>query len=206
MRATHDPVRYEATMASPALMALVVRGPPGIGKSTVLRAIWERRIESGETCAFANLDDGERWTATVPARERYGDLLGRNEPVLLVELCNGEPNYGREDHTERGPNRNPREWVDLLRVEREVKLVRLHATWATCEQRLQTPPRSMNPHPVHKWTHDIIENDVWKFAATAGLEEHHVDAGTMDKEHLLEALWSLLPPVPPTEVNQSSGG
>ncbi|HEX4609049.1 MAG TPA: hypothetical protein VH092_12655, partial [Urbifossiella sp.] len=75
---------------APVLKAIILRGPPGVGKTTVRELL---RSHLGRTARHINLDEywgkGE-WRYSQPDF-RYADLQLATEPVLLVELGWGEP-------------------------------------------------------------------------------------------------------------------
>ncbi len=96
--------------------AVVLRGRTGVGKTETRRQL--ERMLNDDTSSVV-LDHGwgrgeKRANGTTPF-ERYSDLLGRPENLLLVELGWGEVASTR-----------PKEWIDLLRSDgRHVLLFRL---------------------------------------------------------------------------------
>jgi hypothetical protein len=161
------------------LRALILRGPPGVGKTTLIGSLIEARRAQGETCARAHLDDGwgageVRRTPGAPVEQRYPDLVNRPEDLLVVDLCLAEPDFAQTD--EPGANRRPREWVDLLRAERDpIVLVRLRAPWwPICHHRVQQREGRIGWN--HPWAHAVLNEDAWRFADTVGLNEHLIDA------------------------------
>src|SRR5579883_850664 len=100
--------------------ALIFRGPPGAGKTTLVDSLLAERRAHGEPCAYVHMDEGWgaaefRRTPGAPAESRYRDLVARPEPLLVIDLCLAEPDFAQT--AERGASRNPREWVTLLQHE-----------------------------------------------------------------------------------------
>lgn len=98
------------TRATPQI-AIILRGPPGVGKSTITKRITDRFGPS--ECRVVNLDAdwgvGE-WRYSQQLR-RYEDLSAATERILLVELAGGEP----PDWSFPGATRGANEWVQVLR-------------------------------------------------------------------------------------------
>jgi hypothetical protein len=80
----------EAVSTGPVRKAVILRGPPGVGKSAVCTVL---RGHLGPSGRHVNLDAywgrGE-WRYAQP-EFRYADLQLAAEPVLVVELAWGEP-------------------------------------------------------------------------------------------------------------------
>jgi hypothetical protein len=94
------------TTPKPRRVAIIVRGSPGSGKSTIVGHLLRHYVGS----VFANLDNGwvmGEWRAN-GGDGRYADLRDPSD-ILLVELAYGEPT-----HEGLGATRNPREWIDIL--------------------------------------------------------------------------------------------
>jgi hypothetical protein len=116
-------------------VAIVLRGPPCGGKTTVLRFLRARL----PTSASVSLDDGWSKGERRFGADRYGDLRAKGDP-LLVELGFGEP----EGLSFPGATRNPREWVDILMAEgRAVFLFLLKPPLAELDRRIQA---DRSPH------------------------------------------------------------
>jgi hypothetical protein len=114
------------------LKAIILRGPPGVGKSAV-REVLQRQL--GKSARHINLDafwgKGE-WRYSLP-EFRYADLQLATEPVLLVELAWGEP----EGLSFPGATKGANEWVEILRkVKREIFPFLLTAEWEDILKRL----------------------------------------------------------------------
>ena len=105
--------------------AIILRGPPGVGKSAV-RNLLQGHL--GASTRFINLDaywGKNEWRYAQP-NFRYADLQLATEPVLLVELAWGEP----EGLSFPGATRGANEWVEILRkVKREIFPFLLTAEW-----------------------------------------------------------------------------
>lgn len=177
----------------PTPTALIVRGPPGSGKTTLVEAVLAKGRAQGVSCARVHLDDGwgpgevhRQRGATAAAR--YPCLVQRPESLLVVDLALGEPGFAQTD--ELGATRRPREWVALLQRQHDVVLVRLRAPWLVCQARIQA--RRQQVAWIHPWGHAVINDDAWRFAETAGLRETIVDAERPAADVLADVL-ALLP-------------
>ncbi|WP_020472183.1 nucleoside/nucleotide kinase family protein [Zavarzinella formosa] len=117
---------------SSALKAIILRGPPGVGKSTVRDLL---RSYLGRSARHIDLDaywgKGE-WRYSQPDF-RYADLQLATEPVLLVELAWGEPAGLAFPGATKGAN----EWVDILqKAKRVIYPFLLTADWNDILKRL----------------------------------------------------------------------
>jgi hypothetical protein len=91
-------------------IAIILRGPPAVGKSQVARAIQQRHCQSRRI----SLDDG--WGPPCSFRyqsgpARYQDLSQATEPILLIELGCGAP----VDLSFPGATQAAHEWISVLR-------------------------------------------------------------------------------------------
>ncbi|MCE9567026.1 MAG: hypothetical protein K8U57_33910 [Planctomycetes bacterium] len=119
-------------MSSTVRKAIILRGPPGVGKSVVRESL---RRELGPAARHINLDaywgKGE-WRYSQPDF-RYADLQLALEPVLLVEFAWGEP----EGLPFPGATRGADEWVNILQnAKREIFPFLLTAAWSDILKRL----------------------------------------------------------------------
>ncbi len=119
-------------MKTPVRKAIILRGPPGVGKSAVCRVLVRRY---GEAARHINLDSywgkGE-WRYAQPDF-RYADLQLAPEPVLIVELAWGEP----DGLPFPGATRGADQWMHLLQQAKRVVLpFYLTADWNAILQRL----------------------------------------------------------------------
>lgn len=115
-----------------AQKAIILRGPPGVGKSAVRNLL---REHLGNSARHINLDAywgrGE-WRYAHP-EFRYADLQLATEPVLVVELAWGEPDGLAFPGATRGAN----EWMGILRrANREIFPFFLTADWGDILKRL----------------------------------------------------------------------
>ena len=116
----------------PGRKAIILRGPPGVGKSAV-RELLQARL--GKAARHIDLDaywgTGE-WRYAQP-EFRYADLQLATEPVVVVELAWGEPDGLAFPGATRGAN----EWMEILRrAQREIFPFFLTAEWADILKRL----------------------------------------------------------------------
>jgi hypothetical protein len=126
------PTGEENVSRSPDRKAVILRGPPGVGKSAVCQLLRYHLQKSGR---HINLDaywgKGE-WRYAHP-EFRYADLQLAPEPVLVVELAWGEP----DGLAFPGATRGAGEWIGILqRAGREVVPFYLTATWGDILKRL----------------------------------------------------------------------
>lgn len=126
-------------------VAIVLRGPPGAGKSTVanvLQVIYPKncRVELDRYWGAGE----QRFAGTC----RYWDL--RNQPeVLIIELGFGEPHGDGFP----GATKNPREWVSVLENEgREIFFFLLDIQESESQKRVNSR-NDLNPEYV-KEAHD----------------------------------------------------
>lgn len=117
---------------APVPKAIILRGPPGVGKSAV-RDLLRRHF--GQTARAINLDaywDKDEWRYAQPDF-RYADLQLAREPVLLVELAWGEP----PGLSFPGATRGAKEWVEILqKANRKIFPFLLVADWYDILKRL----------------------------------------------------------------------
>jgi hypothetical protein len=117
---------------APVHKAIILRGPPGVGKSAVRDLL---RSHLGRTVRSINLDSywGKDEWRYAQADFRYADLQLSPEPVLLVELGWGEPAGLAFPGATRGAN----EWVDILhKANRKIYPFLLIAEWNDILKRL----------------------------------------------------------------------
>lgn len=118
--------------SSPVRKAIILRGPPGVGKSAVRKVL---QGHLGKSSRHIDLDSywgkGE-WRYAQP-EFRYADLQLAAEPVVLVELAWGEP----DGLDFPGATRGADEWMGILRwAGREIFPFFLTAKWADILKRL----------------------------------------------------------------------
>lgn len=131
----------------PVLKAIILRGPPGVGKSAIRNLL---RSQIGPAARSINLDaywGRDEWRYAQPDF-RYADLQLATEPVLLVELAWGEP----AGLAFPGATRGASEWVEILqKAKRKIYPFLLIASWNDILKRLMerhplTPVRERDPH------------------------------------------------------------
>ena len=117
---------------TPVFKAIILRGPPGVGKSAV-RSQLQRYL--GRAARHIDLDaywGKEEWRYAQPDF-RYADLQLATEPVLLVELAWGEP----AGLSFPGATRGAKEWVTILqKAKRQIFPFLLMAKWNDILDRL----------------------------------------------------------------------
>jgi len=111
-------------------LAIILRGPPATGKSTIAEAICASASTSGRSAKMVNLDHG--WSANErPAQNggpaRYPELVSCEEDVLVIELAQGEPCLIGVPG--EGATLNPSEWLNLIKPGRAVFSFLLWADW-----------------------------------------------------------------------------
>jgi hypothetical protein len=173
-------------------VAIILRGPPGAGKTAVAREL-RRRLQV--TNSFVILDNfwypGEQ---RFEGPARYSDLVDDCD-ALIVELGYGEP----EPENFAGATKNPGEWLHILEAAgREVFLFllwapidesllrkegRMNASYTregherydagnVCSQPVFLPrlPRTIS-EPLIRTDRQSIEQTIAQILATAGLSE-----------------------------------
>ena len=123
---------WGSTGRTPERKAIILRGPPGVGKSAVRKSL---QYHLGKSARHVDLDaywgEGE-WRYEQPAF-RYADLQLAPEPVVVVELAWGEP----DGLAFPGATRGADEWLGILqRDKREVFAFFLTAEWNDILKRL----------------------------------------------------------------------
>lgn len=161
-------------------LAIVVRGPVAVGKTTVG---WVLLSKLGQTSGIINLDKewgpGERRSRG--GSERYADLENREENILVLELAYGEPNLFRPNGSinldpSLGATRNAQEWVDILkRQRREVVSFMICDTWEHVQERLRS--RGQEPSATLRSLYDLYQTQEWtEFHTKAGIREMRIDS------------------------------
>jgi hypothetical protein len=117
---------------SAARKAVILRGPPGVGKSAVRKSLQYHLGKSGRHIDLdAHWGRGE-WRYAHP-EFRYADLQLAAEPVVVVELAWGEP----DGLAFPGATRGADEWMGILqRAGRELFPFFLTAQWGDILKRL----------------------------------------------------------------------
>jgi energy-coupling factor transporter ATP-binding protein EcfA2 len=151
--------------------ALVFRGETGVGKTTVRRAVEDLLSDNSSSVVLDHgWGSGEKRTVATTPFDRYSDLLGRPENLLLVEL-----GWGNQASTQ------PSEWVDLLRADGRHMLV----------FRLVGTSRAREPHEVGAHQKKLAGIN---FAKLSGIEE--VELANDEGNHSAVAKRILAQPCP----------
>jgi hypothetical protein len=155
-----------------AKKAIILRGPPAIGKSTIKDCLL-KKLALGEE-AFLNLDKGQ--ASQIPDRE--------SQEILILELAYGEDT---PPSTRYGLTRNPKQWVESIRSQgRDIQSFLVYAEWAKAQQRVRSKWREdgqaqacwkedeyvQNQRPYHEF---YTTEECGAFAANAGLSEQRLD-------------------------------
>src|SRR6266851_3143086 len=165
--------------------AIILRGPPAIGKSCVTRLLIAK-IPCGQS-KWIDLDDGwgKAQNKRYPSREgRYADLK-TPEDFLILELCCGEPG----DCSFSGATRNPREWVSILENERrEIRAFLLWTDLDTWRRRLLKKEKGGDPGAEQYYK--LFERDEWKnFPQVACVREEYIDTTMLTEEEVANRIW-----------------
>ncbi len=124
------------------LKAIILRGPPGVGKSAVRDLL---RSHLGQAARHINLEaywGKDEWRTAQPDF-RYADLQLSKEPILLVELAWGEP----AGLPFPGATTGATEWVEVLqKVKRKIFPFLLVAEWNDILKRLM----ARHGHHMHQ--------------------------------------------------------
>lgn len=117
---------------SPVRKAIILRGPPGVGKSAVRKSLQYRL---GNSARHIDLDaywGAGEWRYAQP-EFRYADLQLAKEPVVVVELAWGEP----DGLAFPGATRAADVWLGILQqAGRQVFPFFLSAQWSDILKRL----------------------------------------------------------------------
>ncbi len=165
-------------------IAVILRGPPAIGKSSVTRLLAQKMLPG--TTKQIDLDQGwgrdQNWRFSA-GPGRYADLKA-TEDLLVLELGCGEPCAGVA-----GATLNPREWVSILEAEgRQVHAFLLWTDYDTWQRRLlvKVPGGDPGAHEYYR----LFERQEWKdFPAKAGVREEPIDTSAIDEKGVAELIW-----------------
>ena len=158
-------------------LAIVIRGPPCSGKTTVCRTL-ARKFEG--ISAVVNLDDewwyGDRRHA---GTYRYVDLQ-TSAPVLIIELGLGEP----PDWRSPGATLNPEEWVTMIEADRRrVSFFHLTAPTHVLLERARKRGGDWS-RMIHARSDDYAHGDLCSPAAFFGRLRARYDEELIDTERL----------------------
>jgi shikimate kinase len=172
----------------PVPKAIILRGPPGVGKSAV-RKLLQRRL--GEWVRHIDLDaywGKDEWRYS-QAAFRYADLQLAPEPILVVEFAWGEPAGLAFPGATRGAN----EWMGLLRnAGREIYPFYLTAQWGDILNRL-------NERHGREGHHDVLaelgrasfhehKHYLFSYPEGLGITEHTIDTTGKDADSVAEVV------------------
>ncbi|OWK36746.1 hypothetical protein [Fimbriiglobus ruber] len=173
---------------SPVLKAIILRGPPGVGKSAVRKQLQAHLGKSGR---HINLDaywGKDEWRYAEP-EFRYADLQLAKEPVLVVELAWGEP----DGLTSPGATRGANEWMGILqKVKREIYPFFLTAEWKDILKRL-------TDRNGHEANHNVLaelgrasfyehKHPLFSYPELPGITERTIDTTGKTAEAVAEAI------------------
>src|SRR3954466_7338745 len=118
--------------SSHAAKAVILRGPPGVGKSAVRKVLQGHLGKSGRHIDLDAYWGRGEWRYAKP-EFRYADLQLATEPVVVVELAWGKP----DGLAFPGATRGADEWMGILRrAGRELFPFFLTAAWSDILKRL----------------------------------------------------------------------
>lgn len=172
----------------PVRKAIILRGPPGVGKSAV-RKLLQARL--GKSARHIDLDAfwgrGE-WRYAQP-EFRYADLQLATEPVLVVELAWGEP----PGLAFPGATRGAQEWMGLLRrAGREVFPFFLTAEWSAILKRLTDRHGREEQHDVlaelGRASFYEHKHYLFSYPQELGITERTIDTTGKDAESVAEVI------------------
>jgi hypothetical protein len=165
-------------------LAIVLRGPPAIGKSTVAKLLMAKMLPKSSWQIDLDAGWGPWENKRYPASEgRYADLKSLAD-LLIIELGSGEP----ADESFLGATKNPREWVGALEKEgRKVYSFRLHADVETWRKRLL---KKAGPDPGAETYYLLFDRKEWQeFPEKAGVSEEKIDTATIDEKGIADLIW-----------------
>jgi hypothetical protein len=153
-------------------IAIVLHGPPGVGKSTICEHIRQAHPTARRICLDNGWGVGPNELRTNGGPARYADLRGAAEDVLLVEIAGGEP----ADPAILGATRNAREWVDVLRAAgRDIIPILLTVERTEAEARITRRYQGVQLAAIRHEVgiHDLYarKDPKFTFPPTAGLRE-----------------------------------
>jgi broad-specificity NMP kinase len=172
----------------PVLKAIILRGPPGVGKSAVRDQL---RSHLGKSVRHINLDaywgKGE-WRYEQP-EFRYADLQLATEPVLVVEFAWGEP----DGLVFPGATRGAHEWMGILqKAKRQIFPFFLTADWNDILQRLTERHGRDSHHNVFAelGRASFYEHNHYLFSypETPGITERTIDTTGKTAESVAEMI------------------
>ncbi|MBN9122678.1 MAG: hypothetical protein J0I06_26615 [Planctomycetes bacterium] len=181
----------ENVSTGPARKAIILRGPPGVGKSAV-RTLLQGHL--GKSARYINLDaywGKDEWRYAQP-EFRYADLQLATEPVLVVELAWGEPDGLIFPGATRGAN----EWMSILqRAKREIFPFFLTAAWKDILNRL-------TERHGHKGHHDVLaelgrasfyehRHYLFSYPEIPGITERTIDTTGKTADSVAEAIMGM---------------
>jgi hypothetical protein len=168
--------------------AIILRGPPGVGKSAVCKLL---RSHIGESARHIDLDaywgKGE-WRYSHP-EFRYADLQLAQEPVLIVELAWGEP----DGLAFPGATRGADEWMGMLQqAKREVVAFYLTAEWGDILKRLtERHGRDAQHHVLAELGRASFyehKHPLFSYPNLPGIAERTIDTTGKSAESVAEAI------------------
>lgn len=175
-------------MSSHVHKAIILRGPPGVGKSAVRNQLQGRL---GKSARYINLDlywGKDEWRYAQP-EFRYADLQLAAEPILLVELAWGEP----EGLLFPGATRGAHEWMGILqKAKREIYPFFLTAEWKDILNRLTERHGQRGLHSVlaelGRASFYEHKHYLFSYPAIPGVTERTIDTTGKTAESVAEAI------------------
>lgn len=161
-------------------LAILLRGPTGIGKTTIARALLRKLGATLQEPIVLDHGWGYGERRFNGGTGRYEDLRGHQDDVIVVELGWGEP----AGEGFQGATRNPAEWFNILQQEgRDLFLIRLEADSAElvrrAEHRCRPRARDCALHWQGRYDKDP---DLVSLPSRLGTMEHVIDTTYMSVE------------------------
>ena len=166
--------------------AVILRGPPGVGKSAVRKIL---QGELGASARYINLESYwgvEGWRSTQPDF-RYADLQLAKEPILVVELAWGEP----DGLPFPGATRGAGEWMKILQeAKRTIYPFFLTASWNAILKRLTERHGQDGSHNVlaelGRASFYEHKHPLFTYPDLPGITEHLIDTTGRSAESVAE--------------------